>query len=236
MTVDSQSILEQLGIVERERRDRAVDPVLGAAVLQVKAFQRARFAHTYADLLASPRYAAAARFFLDELYGPQDFSQRDAQFARVVPALVRLFSREIIATVLTLARLHALSETLDSEMGRRLPGASLDAAGYVRAWQDAGQPAAREEQIVLTLAVGQALDQLTRRSLLRHSLHLMRGPARAAGLGALQQFLESGFDTFRAMGGAQDFLACVGQRERTLAAALFRPGAETDPQALGQLP
>jgi hypothetical protein len=107
---------------------------------------------------------------------------------------------------------------------------------YVRAWQATGQPAAREEQIVLTLAVGRSLDQLTRKALLRHSLHLMRGPARAAGLGALQHFLESGFDTFRAMGGAQDFLACVGQRERSLADALFRPGAETDPQALGQLP
>jgi hypothetical protein len=236
LTVDSQSILEQLGIVEREQQRRAADPVLAAAVLQVKAFQRDRFARTYADLLASPRYASAARFFLDELYGPQDFSQRDAQFARVVPALVRLFPREIVATVWTLARLHALSEMLDSDMARSVPVGAFDAAGYVRAWQATGQPAAREEQIVLTLSVGRSLDQLTRKALLRHSLHLMRGPARAAGLGALQHFLESGFDTFRAMGGAQDFLDCVGRRERSLAEALFRPGAEADPHALGQLP
>lgn len=236
MTVDSQPILDQLGIVERERRRRMADPALAAAVLQVKAFQRDRFAHTYADLLSSPRYASAARFFLEELYGPQDFSQRDAQFARVVPALVRLFPREIVATVETLARLHALSETLDGEMAGHVTGGALDPVGYVRAWQATGQPAARERQIALTLAVGESLDRLTRRALLRHSLHLMRGPARAAGLGALQQFLECGFDTFRAMGGAHDFLARVGERERSLAEALFRPGAQTDPLALGQLP
>ena len=54
----------------------------------------------------------------------------------------------------------------------------------------------------------------------------MRGPARAAGLGELQIFLETGFDTFRAMNGAQEFLAIVKRREEELAAALFA----ADPQ------
>ena len=49
----------------------------------------------------------------------------------------------------------------------------------------------------------------------------MRGPAAAAGLGALQGFLERGFDTFREMGGAREFLAVIANRERALAAALF---------------
>lgn len=61
---------------------------------------------------------------------------------------------------------------------------------------------------------------------------MMRGPAKAAGLPALQQFLEVGFDTFKAMGGAAEFLSTVGSRERSLAKALFaaqieRTGAET---------
>ena len=81
-------------------------------------------------------------------------------------------------------------------------------------------------------AVGAELDRLTRKPLLRGSLHLMRGPARAAELGALQQFLECGFDTFKAMGGAGDFLRCVGDRDRALAAALFAG----PPLPLGQLP
>ena len=91
MAANSTSILSQLDIVARERASRATDPALAASVEAVKAYQQRRFAATYSDLLHSPRYAGAARFFLDELYGPRDFSERDAQFARVVPALVRLF-------------------------------------------------------------------------------------------------------------------------------------------------
>lgn len=236
MTADSRAILEQLRLVEHERSVRAGDPGLAAAVLRLKAYQRERFARTYVDLLSNARYAAAARFFLEELYGPQDFSERDAQFARVVPALVRLFPDQIVDTVHTLARLHALSEALDTRMGRELLDQAVDGPTYVRAWQATGQPEAREMQIALTLAIGSTLDRLTRKPLLRHSLHLMRGPARAAGLGALQQFLETGFDTFKSMGGADGFLGTVGQRERALAATLFAAQADAMADALGQLP
>lgn len=68
-------------------------------------------------MLESKRYGAASRFFLDELYGPIDFTQRDHQFARVVPALVKLFPWQIVDTVGALAALHALSEALDTQMG-----------------------------------------------------------------------------------------------------------------------
>jgi hypothetical protein len=221
MTADARSILAQLDVVEHERAARAADPLLAESVVALKDYQQRRFASTYADLLSSPRYAPAARFFLDELYGPRDFSSRDAQFARVVPAMVRLFPAEIVGTVQTLADLHALSETLDTLMARRLKGRAIDRLGYVDAWQHAGDAAQRERQIALTLVVGSSLDRLTRKPLLRGALHMMRGPAKAAGLPALQEFLELGFDTFKAMNGAAEFLSTVGSRERALARALF---------------
>lgn len=238
MSEDAQRILAELEIVNRERAARAADPVLAASVVALKAYQQQRFARTYADLLASPRYAAAARFFLDELYGPKDFTQRDEQFARVIPGLVRLFPQEIVETVEVLAKLHALSETLDTVMARHLQGMVVDRQSYVQAWQATGQAQARERQIDFTLAVGRDLDRLTRKPFLRASLHLMRGPARAAGLPALQQFLETGFDTFKAMGGSAEFLATVGARERQLSRALFDAGVggAVGDDALGQLP
>ena len=238
MSEEARRILAELQTVEHERARRAADPSLGAAVVALKAYQQQRFARSYADLLASPRYAAAARFFLDELYGPRDFSQRDAQFARVVPGLVRLFPRDIVDTVEVLARLHAVSETLDSIMATHLLDTPVNARSYVRAWQLTGQPAQRDLQIACTLRVGRDLDRLTRKPLLRSSLHLMRAPARAAGLPALQQFLEVGFDTFKAMGGAAEFLGTVEARERGLVRALFEASPD-DPSAsaaLGQLP
>lgn len=216
-----QQILSSLRAVEAERARRAQSPVMAAAVSAVKRFQHRRFENTYADLLASARYAKAARFFLDELYGPGDFSQRDGEFARVVPALVRLFPAEIVDTVRALAQLHALSECLDSAMGLTLGTPEADAQAYGRAWRKVGDPLGREQQIMLMLSVGEALDRYVRNPLLRHSLRLMRGPARSAGLAALQEFLESGFETFREMRGGSEFLDTVARRERELAARLF---------------
>lgn len=217
-------ILRSLQQVEAERVLRAADPELAARVVAVKKFQHARFEHTYADLMADKRYGAATHFFLEDLYGPGDFAHRDAQFARIVPALVRLFPRNIVATVSDLAVLHALSEQLDTAMAQVIHKDDVGASAYSDAWRKVGQPAQREQQIALMVGIGTALDRYTRNPLLRHSLRLMRAPAQAAGLGALQRFLESGFDTFRAMRGADTFLNTIAQRERGLAALLFDGG------------
>lgn len=227
MTPTGQSILDQLAIVDRLRRARQTDAAQGERLVSIKRYQARRFEHSYADLLSSPRYAAAARFFLEELYGPQEFSARDAQFARIVPALVRLFPEEIVGTVATLATLHALSETLDDDMARALGAPEVDAVAYVAAWQRTGRAADRQAQIELTLAVGTALERYTRNPVLRGALRMMRKPAQAAGMGELQRFLETGFDTFGAMRGAGEFLGIVRDREQAFCAALFGAGAVT---------
>lgn len=221
MNHDAELILANLRAVDAERKRRAEDPAFGARVERVKHFQQARFERTYADLLAQPAYAAATRFFLDDLYGPQDFSQRDAQFARVVPALGRLFPAEIVGTVSLLGELHALSERLDSRMAEVVASGPLDGLRYAQAWRSVGEPELRERQINLSLQIGAALKRYTRNPLLRHTLRLMRGPAHAAGLAALQQFLETGFDTFRQLRDPVTFLALLSQREKAIAAALF---------------
>ncbi|TCP00753.1 FFLEELY motif protein [Rubrivivax gelatinosus] len=228
------AILDNLQKVAAERRRRDADPGLEARTRAVKDYQHRRFAASYADLLEQPRYAESSRFFLDELYGPQDFTDRDAQFARVVPGLVRIFPHELVVTVRALSELHALSETMDTSMAARISSPRVDARAYVAAWQAVGQPTVRARQIELMLLVGSALDRYTRNPILRHSLRLMRTPARAAGLSALQSFLESGFDTFRAMKGADAFLATISSRERDLAALLFSVDL-TSPRARDEL-
>jgi len=226
-------ILTHLNAVQAERERRRQSPELHARVQAIKDYQQRRFAATYDDLLANPRYRPAARFFLDELYGPEDFSQRDAQFARVVPALVRIFPNDIVATVATLTTLHSLSESLDSEMGEHIASIDMNAKRYTDAWQATARNADRQSQIDLMLSVGSSLDKLTRKPLVRASLLMMRGPARAAGLGQLQTLLETGFEAFRSMKGAQEFLDIVRQRETDLCAALFNhPNAQADAAAL----
>ncbi len=227
-------IRTHLAQVASLRTAQQADPAQRQRVRLLKAYQAQRFERTYADLLATARYRAATRFFLDDLYGPQEFSERDTQFGRVVPALVRLFPHAVVVTVDQLGQLHALSESLDDHTARHIGDGPPDAAAYIHAWQATGRAEQRAQQIALTVAIGRALDGFTRSRLLRTSLRVMRGPAQAAGLSALQDFLEAGFDAFGGMRGADPFLATVGQREQALADALFAPDAAS--RCAGLLP
>ena len=80
-------LTDSLGRVIAMRARLHADAVLGARWLAVKRFQSQRLARTYADLLASERYRESCEFFLEELYGPKDFEQRDQEVQRVVPRL-----------------------------------------------------------------------------------------------------------------------------------------------------
>jgi hypothetical protein len=258
MNTRADSILRHLAQVDASRAAMRADPRLASAVPAVKRYQGRRFERTYADWLSRPGSRRACRFFLDDLYGDKDFSRRDAEFARVVPALVRLFPEEIVATVDTLGALHALSEELDSGMARALIGApsdplapapagdtvaadvaKVDPASYLRIWQATGRADDRERQVALMHDVGVALTAYTRRPMLRRSLKLMRVPAAAAGLSALQGFLEEGFDAFADLPDPRAFLDTIAARERRLMARLFAaadvvPDGLDDP--LAQLP
>lgn len=214
-----------LAAVAAERRRRAADPALADRVKALKAWQQARFARHHADLLAAPDSAAAGRFFLDELYGPQDFEARDAQFARLAAPAQRLLPAPLAALLGDLAGLHALSERLDSAMAQAAPGPgpAWDARRYRQAWQaleggtEAGQ---RARQLAQCIGLGRALSRQAGRPGLGWLLRSMRRPADAAGLGELQGFLERGLDAFQALAAPLDFLALLERREAALLAAL----------------
>jgi hypothetical protein len=228
----AQIIREAVAEVERLRQESLDVPDIGRAVSQLKRFQARRFAGTYADLLASGPYAPAARFFLEELYSDRDYAERDAQFARIASAVEKLFPRDVGETAAGLARLHALTESLDHGMARahRLAD-ETDVAGYVQAWKIVGRKEDRQRQLETVIAIGAELSRLTRTPGLRLMLKMMRAPASAADMSSLQRFLEAGFDTFGAVaklrGGAERFLSTIREREQELMQMLF----ESDPVA-----
>lgn len=231
----AQTIRACIADVTALRGQRAADAGLGAAVSAIKTLQAQRFRGTYADLMVSPAFAPAARFFLDELYSDIDYTHRDQQFGRIAGTLQTMFPRPVVATAVALAQLHAQTEALDQEMGHAWHGegktCASDAARYTAAWRATGRRGERQLQLQRVLAMGNDLVRLTRTPGLRTMLRMMRGPAHAAGMGALQKFLESGFDTFgqlaRQRGGVERFLATVEEREQALMDQLFDADAVT---------
>ena len=66
--------------------------------------------------------------------------------------------------------------------------------------------------ILLISKLGRDLKGLVRRPLVNRLVRMLRGPAHAAGFGALQEFLETGYLTFHRIADVDRFLDEVGRR------------------------
>lgn len=120
--------------------------------------------------------------------------------------------------------LHVLTLELDRATAARLPDPRApDATSYAEAYRDAGRWRERARQIELVEEIGGLLDSVAHRPEVGIAVRLARGPAHAAGYGVLQDFLERGYDAFRAMRGAEEFLATIARRERALMERLRQP-------------
>jgi len=211
----AERIRQHLAGVESLRAE-AVRAGSAESVTLIKHLQGLRFRHTYSDFLADKEYASATRFFLDELYGVRDFTERDRQFSRIAGGIESLFPASVAELAVQMTELHVLTERLDHSMALAwLASPSRDSPGqrYVVAWNATGTSAQRQRQLAVVGDIGTELQQLVRKPGLRTALRLMRAPARAAGLESLQGFLEAGFDAFGSMREPAVFMNAIRSRE-----------------------
>ncbi len=218
-----QNLVRELARVSRLHEERGANPILAGALERVAAWQALRLARVYRDLATQPRYAAAVAFFQTDLYGSADYSQRDADLARVVPMMAKMLPARVIATIAQAMELNALSQELDRALLARLPRADgyFSVAEYCKAYRRMGNRPARERQIRLIAEIGTAIDGYVTKPLIRAALVMMRQPARLAGLSQLHDFLERGFNAFHRMAGGKEFVATIVARETALMDAIF---------------
>lgn len=186
-------------------------------------WQTRRLADTYADFSAQPRFRPAIDFFLNDLYGTHDFTQRDSDIERVYPIMVKVLSENAMHSLSLAVELHALSQQLDSEMIRVLehemgidlgePDVRLTKARYAEAYRRCENEDARARQIELIHETGHLLEEVVRHPVIYVTAKLARTPARAAGFGELQDFIERGLSAFRRMKSATPFLNAIRHRE-----------------------
>lgn len=228
--MDKQEIIaalrRDLEYVAAERRSVKRIPEMYAARVVLRQFQADRMARTHADLLADTETRAAARFFLDDLYGSHDLSGRDTDLERALPSFERLLPAPALAGVAEAMALDALSERLDAKMAARL-GTQFKEEEYADAYRNVGSRSDRERQLEHVERLGAALSELVHVPLIGKTLTMMKVPARLAGVEHLQRFLDRGFKAFAAMKCPRDFVTKVVVRERLIMDRLY--GGQPDP-------
>lgn len=225
--------LAHLLAANRRHRDPREEPRNRSPWLKpLQRWQAERLARSFEDFVASPDTRPGAEFFLTDLYGDHDVTARDRGVERVMPMMKKLMPPELLATAADAIELAVLSHAFDLRVAEQLdaiadPKKPLTETDYAEAYRRAGLRRLRGRQVDLVVAIGDALDAAVRKPWLSRLLRISRLPARAAGLGDLQAFLERGFAAFHAMRDAPAFMQAIAAREREVSRRLF--AGEADP-------
>ena len=211
-------LLEQIQRGKAQRLQLEGHAALAAKMPLLRKWQTDRLSATYKDLQADERYRPATAFFLTDLYGPDDFSRRDKDIERLFSTLVRLLPDYLIRIAANAAELNALSAELDYALLAVLVGElkirnTITPDAYAEAYRRCDHYGLRRHQIALLQRLGEDLDAIVFKPLVYNTVRMLRIPARLAGFGALQDFLDRGFQAFHHMQGADEFIATVVERE-----------------------
>jgi hypothetical protein len=193
---------------------------------ELQAWQAARLEQTYADLAREEATAGAVRFFLSDVYGPQDFTRRDEDVRRAWRLLKHALPARMLEVLANAMQLEVLSAELDLQMAARLPSGPLTAETYAVAYRTVGREDDRRLQIRLIGEIGSTLVRAVRTPLVGLALRAAHGPAHLAGLGTLQDFLERGFAAFQALESPERLLAAIERRETRIMELLLAGAAE----------
>lgn len=224
-------LAQRLAWQQRVHDPRAEPRNLLPTLSPLRRWQTERLARSFADFLAEPRMRPAAEFFLSDLYSDRDFSGRDRDVALVMPLMARLLPENLLVAATDAIELAVLSHAFDLRLAEHLatraqPSSPISESDYAQAYRATGCRRLRHHQIELILEVGHTLDAAVKRHGVYRLLKASRLPAKLAGLSELQGFLERGFAAFDRLGGAEEFLARIAEREQAVSRRLF----DGDPQ------
>lgn len=148
---------------------------------QLKEWQCNRLLASHLDLWEVPRFQPAMTFFIDELYGPKDFSQRDAELATVLPKMQKLLPASALESLAVAIHLNSLSQDLDVQLLHCLGTEPLNAETYARAYCACANPVQRTTQLDFIAELAADLGKVVNISGIGVMLRISRTPAKKNG-------------------------------------------------------
>ncbi len=225
----SSTVNKMVGYIDAAEKihNRIAEQNLINEIRTLQHWQMKRLLITHDDLNQKKRYKPAIQFLADEIYGPHDFSERDSEFARVVPKMAKVLPEKALISLEAALKLNYLAVKLDFTLVQHLGNRSLDRTTYFDAYRASDNQECREEQIAVLEALSADLAQVVKIPGISALLLVSRKPAKAAGFGNMQAFLERGFKAFKKIGKIEDFIHPIISREKQLLNQLFSSENET---------
>lgn len=208
---------------DRQRSElKELDPPLAL----LRAWQAERLRKTYADLMESKQYRLAGEFFLNDIYAPRDFSQRDQDFVHIYDLASRFIPESFLELFKALLELNNLTNQLDLLLLEALVGPlgmtdQITPALYAQAYRICDNYAERKFQIDLLAAVIHDVGIGARDPLVWPTLQLARIPAGLGGWNELYEFATHGYQAFHAMRHPGVFSSTIQKREMAILDRIF---------------
>ncbi len=86
---------------------------LSPLIATLSAWQSVRLSRTHADMLTDPQFGQACAFFLDDIYAPKDFTQRDYDGQRVYHFMNRFLPEATLHPLAMALEVNSLTQQLD---------------------------------------------------------------------------------------------------------------------------
>ena len=218
---------------DRQRPElKELDPQLAL----LRTWQAERLSKTYADLMESKNFRPACEFFLDDIYAPRDFSQRDQDFVHIYDLASRFIPESFLELFKALLELNNLTNQLDLLLLDALVGPlgltdqahpGITPALYAQAYRICDNYADRKYQIDLLAAVINDVGMGARDPLVWPTLQLARIPAGLGGWNELYDFATHGYQAFHAMRHPGVFSSTIQKREMAILDRIF--AGDNDP-------
>jgi hypothetical protein len=183
----------------------------------LRIYQSNRLRTTYADLLASKEYGKLGEFFFTDIYGPEDYSKRNAAFIKLSRFLKDAMGLRIYSGVERLIELNELSEALDRRTLEELisMGATVDftKAEYEAAYRRCNNYDERVRQIELLVTSTEFMHEMSRLPAIGWIIKGVRLAAIFIGAREVMNFLERGYKAFSSTKNIAEFNATIKERE-----------------------
>jgi len=187
----------------------------------------------FGDLIGADGYTEAVDFIVSDLAGI-GISDRDREIERAAGPIVTTLPVHPLETAAAAVELNANSLEINLAIWHalcvddKLP-TEITEKSYVRACRSASSYEECMDLVYLADELGQTLKTLVRLPLIGGLLRAMRVPAHATGFDALQEFLETGFVTFRQIPDIDRFLDLLVARLDQVFQRIYRmPIAEME--------